>query len=436
MRMRPVLVDSLRRIRPMYFFGGFFSITMLTVIVIKYGFNRKNDNSIVKYRINSQIRTCNSIKYLVNDEEAKCIDGSKPAFYVRRNSKSEVSQWHIHFEGGGWCHDLPSCDQRAKDRLGSSSKYENCASFDSVGTYLSPKKNLNPLLYNFHLVYVRYCDGGSYAGYNDQQFKNKTLYFRGKSNRDATILALLTEHGMRQATEILISGCSAGGLGVLLGLDNMASMIKSFNSSIIVKGLVDSAYFMDHKGWKQNPEKGYDAVINGELDYSIGMKNVFHFMNISAGVPHKCLLHHKNNPAKCIFAENILPTIQTPLFAIQPLYDHWQLNHIQGNPQNITDVNKFGMNLFTQMTKILNSSTVGAGHAVFFDSCAHHCMGCSHQGVDLWNGKQIMTGNGINLAEAFSEWYQKRSTSTNYQPAVIYKQMGGYPCTNCCQCTV
>lgn len=37
------------------------------------------------------------------------------------------------------------------------------------------------------------------------------LYFKGKQNRDATIQQLLQSEGMNNATDIVISGCSAGG---------------------------------------------------------------------------------------------------------------------------------------------------------------------------------------------------------------------------------
>lgn len=436
MRVKKVLVDSMGRLsRTNVLALGIFTLLVIILTIVsfsKHNFFNKSGN--INYHL-IMSKECSAIRQLVVSEHAMCIDGSKPAFYVRRNPSNKISKWHVHFEGGGWCHELSSCYHRSKERLGSSVRYEQCMDLDVIGSYFSSDRKENPLLYNFHTVYVRYCDGGSFAGMSDQPYENKTLYFRGKANRDATIHALLKDHGMNKASEVLISGCSAGGLGVYLGLDDMADIIKSANSNITVKGLVDSAFFMDHKGRKNKPVPGYDAVINGELDYSTAMKNVFHFMNISAGAPRSCLARHKTDPSKCIFAENILPTIKTPLFALQPLFDHWQLWHVHGQPGNITDVQHFGDEIFTKMSRILNSST-SPGHAVFFDSCAHHCMGCSHSDVDLWNGMEVRTPSGMNLATAFSEWYLRPNENSSSRPSVIYRQEGEYPCKDCCQCSV
>lgn len=114
-------------------------------------------------------------------------------------------------------------------------------------------------MYNWNVVYVKYCDGGSYAGdisvslhssppedaaaktidsnaslnvlrntTVDPTEKMSTIHFRGKHNRDGTIHHLLHSSGMNAASDIVIGGCSAGALGVFLGLDAMAGQIKEY----------------------------------------------------------------------------------------------------------------------------------------------------------------------------------------------------------------
>ena len=62
------------------------------------------------------------------------------------------------------------------------------------------------------------CDGGSYSGSNDTatmvQTENGTrqIYYRGAKNLDFALKTLSKSHGMGAATDILISGDSAGGL--------------------------------------------------------------------------------------------------------------------------------------------------------------------------------------------------------------------------------
>ena len=62
--------------------------------------------------------------------EAKCLDGSKAGFYLRKGSAQHIL---IFLEGGGWCYDpscsalpeatLQDCQRRSQQRLGSSKSW-------------------------------------------------------------------------------------------------------------------------------------------------------------------------------------------------------------------------------------------------------------------------------------------------------------------------
>ena len=54
---------------------------------------------------------------------------------------------------------------------------------------------------------------------------NRTLYFRGKRIVRAVLLDLLRSRGMDGGTEVVLSGCSAGGLAVYLQADYVASFL-------------------------------------------------------------------------------------------------------------------------------------------------------------------------------------------------------------------
>lgn len=98
-----------------------------------------------------------------NVNPGRCIDGSPPVFYLRKGADAEETRWHVHFEGGGWCYDKESCAIRSKMRYGSTKSDPQCLE-DNWSHYLSSSRTQNPLLHSWHTVYVRYCDGGSYAG--------------------------------------------------------------------------------------------------------------------------------------------------------------------------------------------------------------------------------------------------------------------------------
>ena len=66
-------------------------------------------------------------KVLVDEPDAFCLDGSKPAYYVNQGLKNKFI---LSFEGGGWCgshlgisQTLEDCYHRSKTALGSSSSY-------------------------------------------------------------------------------------------------------------------------------------------------------------------------------------------------------------------------------------------------------------------------------------------------------------------------
>jgi hypothetical protein len=111
------------------------------------------------------MRKCSCRKYSLSDDRAQCIDGTPASYYYRRGTGAGLSKWHIHFQGGGWCYDAESCEYRSTTALGSSKDYPECFSPHELSVaYFSSNRTENPLLHNYHLVYVRYCDGGSFAG--------------------------------------------------------------------------------------------------------------------------------------------------------------------------------------------------------------------------------------------------------------------------------
>ena len=103
-------------------------------------------------------------RFLSSSSEARCIDGSTPAYYIRKGRDEGANKWVLHFEGGGWCYDLQACYLRSKTGLGSSKGYPDTMRNSELPLYLSDYSTVNPLMHNWNAVYVKYCDGSSYAG--------------------------------------------------------------------------------------------------------------------------------------------------------------------------------------------------------------------------------------------------------------------------------
>lgn len=57
-------------------------------------------------------------RYLLDrNTGARCLDGTQPAFYLRRGHNTGANRWLIFFEGGGWCYDLGKCKERSVNYL-------------------------------------------------------------------------------------------------------------------------------------------------------------------------------------------------------------------------------------------------------------------------------------------------------------------------------
>lgn len=115
---------------------------------------------------------------------------------------------------------------------GSSNEYLPCLTKAKIKDNLSNDPVTNSYMYNWNTIHVKYCDGTSYSSNTEIEFNGQVLHMRGQINRDVTIRTLLENFGMRNATDVVISGCSAGGLAVYLGIDAMADIIHEYNAQI------------------------------------------------------------------------------------------------------------------------------------------------------------------------------------------------------------
>eukprot|EP00966_Prymnesium_polylepis_P063037 1463027-Prymnesium_polylepis.1 len=78
---------------------------------------------------------------------------------------------------------------------------------------------INPDFCQFNRVYLKYCDGNSFSGNRADPVyvagptsgkSPKPLYFRGRRILDAVLDTLAADYGLRTATDVLLTGCSAG----------------------------------------------------------------------------------------------------------------------------------------------------------------------------------------------------------------------------------
>lgn len=234
---------------------------------------------------------------------------------------------------------------------------------------------------------------------------------------------------MSTASEVVIGGCSAGALGIFMGLDAMADIVRNTarqfsNNRVVVRGFADSGFFMEHtsnyRAKMTHHAYGKDDAVTvnsihynqgkNYMDYATCMRDLFQFMNLSGGVNQGCIQTQQQKQkqkdqlpgrqatisgnlsfgveSNCVFAAHLAPHIKTPMFLLQPQYDYWQILHIFSQAYTSAEVNAYGRNLVSKL-KISLFHTKHPGHGVFIDSCAHHCTSCSDETENTWSGNFV-----------------------------------------------
>lgn len=362
-------------------------------------------------------------KTLVNNTIASslgayCLDGSLPAYHLSKGFGSGVSNWLLHFEGGGWCNDVESCWARTITRRGSSHYIDNVANMTGI---LSDKVYQNPDFYNWNRVFLRYCDGASFAG--NSKFDNGTtvLYFRGQKIWQAMVQDLLPQ-GLVQAEKALLSGGSAGGLATFLHCDDFTSFLPS---NATIKCLSDAGFFLDAR----------DIVNN----YTIRSfyNQVISLQGVEQNLDQKCTCSLQD-PKQCFFPQYLLSFIKTPFFILNAAYDVWQFHNILvpfstgpgkewSNCKNhltmctdkqIQRLNDFRQEMLEALYPFYQNSSTGG---MYINSCFAHGQS---EFQDTWFAVDSPSMFNKRVAEAVGDWFFERKVTK----LIDYP----YPCDKTC----
>jgi hypothetical protein len=253
-----------------------------------------------------------------------------------------------------------------------------------------------------------HCSAGnncSWPGENSTNGKGSPpLWFRGIRNLDATLDDLIKYHGLGDAETLVLTGGSAGGLSTFLHVDRVAARLpKAFVTAKPVCG-----FFLDHGNAGNQSQPGMQGV---NYTYTNFMRYVFHMQNASGSLSEQCQSSFGPDEAwKCIMAPHAAPFIQTPWFAQQSRFDHWQLAEetflpcIQTEPYhppypNLDNagctpgqqqvVEQYGPQFMEQFEPVVRSSN---RNGAFLDACIIH-------------GSTTSTIGGLNNEGAFQQWW-------------------------------
>ena len=349
---------------------------------------------------------------------AVCLDGTVPGYYFApANTTADptaASKWVLYFKGGGWCYDEASCASRAKTDLGSSDHMP--ASF-TFGGVMDSEAAVNPEFAAFNRVVMYYCDGASFSGDNDAPYvdakTNQTIYFRGRRVLGALLDTLVKSHGLGAATDVLLSGGSAGGLSTYLHADRVHDYMKAHAPKLTrFKAAPVSGFFLLHANAAGKP------VYPNEMQYVYGMQNA------SAGVHPSCVASlPADEQWRCIFANYSYAHTSTPVFPLQSAIDSWQMGSIwQGdkgcatkdfrscNATEVADLNGYAHDLIADLknarSSVFPDGKFGApGNGGFVESCLEHC--------GAQTSKNFMTYaiGGVTMQQALSAWWNDAPTA-------------------------
>ncbi|XP_042007282.1 pectin acetylesterase 10-like [Salvia splendens] len=346
---------------------------------------------------------------------AVCLDGTLPGYHYHRGWGSGANSWIVNLEGGGWCNNVRTCVYRKKTRRGSSNYFERQIAFTGI---LSDKAWENPDFYNWNRVKVRYCDGASFSG--DGENRAAGLHFRGQRIYHAAMDELMSK-GMRNANQVLLAGCSAGGLAVILHCDRFRGL---FPSSTKVKCLSDGGLFMDV------PD------VSGGHTLRNFFNGVVNLQGARRNLPGTCT--NNRNPSSCFFPQNVINNIRTPLFILNAAYDAWQVqeslappsadphgnwhlcrNNIgQCSASQIQFLQGFRNHILNQIKGFAASRQSG----IFLNSCFTHCQS---ERQDTWYSNYSPKLGNKAIGKSVGDWYFDR--------AYVKLIDCPYPCDRTCQ---
>ncbi|KAK9069302.1 hypothetical protein SSX86_013418 [Deinandra increscens subsp. villosa] len=371
---------------------------------------------------------------------AYCLDGSVPAYHFQKGFGSGSRRWVLHLEGGGWCNTIASCSFRKTTALGSSKYMDHQVQFSGI---LSCDPSSNPDFYNWNKVKIRYCDGASFTGhpknfYNwnkvkirycdgasftghpkSEQNNDTKLFFRGQLIWEAMMDELLSI-GLSNAQEALLSGCSAGGLATLIHCDDFREFLPK---DARVKCLSDGGFFLNEKD------------IAGNATIQSFYHDVVNLQGAAGSLKKDCVA--KMEPSKCFFPQNIVKSISTPVFLVNPTYDFWQIRNIlvpssadpfghwhkcelsihNCSPEQIQVLQGFRNSFLKALSEFQQMKDVG----MFINSCYIHCQTWISE---TWHGPNSPKINNKTIAESVGDWFFERKVSKHIDCP--------YPCNPTC----
>eukprot|EP00041_Stephanoeca_diplocostata_P030501 m.924511 g.924511 ORF g.924511 m.924511 type:complete len:465 (-) comp23769_c0_seq12:365-1759(-) len=345
---------------------------IVTVAVVAYHGVKSADNSSGGTTPAPQLNWMNLVLLDTEFPAARCLDGSPSGFYYRAGARNSTT-WVIFLEGGDICREISDCVDRKSSMLGSSRNWARTKL--NPNAILNDRDITNPFR-TAHHIYVPYCGGDAHSGNRTATFEyfgvNHTLVFAGHTTIMATVATLLEEFGMVNATRVLVSGDSAGGLGAYLNIDFITDALADAAPNAIVKGAPLGGYYLARNistfgEWQAGDEYGdFDLSIAFDLHEFYGS-----VLDIS------CAVALDANDSYCGTVGVLFRYLQTPILIAENVYDGDKIYTRLGCPNppygaGEDFISYYGQRLVTSVKNGIEQSNISYEHGYWLPSCTDH----------------------------------------------------------------
>lgn len=350
---------------------------------------------------------------------ARCLDGSPGGYYFRPAANpSAATKWKFHFMGGGWCQSAENCLERSKSLLGSSTYWTpslsalwgNNAGFYGLMAANNASNEYNPFG-DWNFVWLAYCDGSSQTSNRDDpvMVNGTPLYMRGRALLDAHLYELESKYKfLSTATEVIISGTSAGGMSTYMHSSFIKSSLKVPNARLVA--VPDAGWWWDHTAYGSSDHPWLDGILKA---YTPDLWNA-----TLRGCMSKCLSEAAQNgtalaAAMCYTQPNAYQYLDVPVFVVQSMVDTANLGLCYHAPCSFNGslpgkCTQTEVSSMLQFATELGDSVVNAqapfgnrdGH--FLTSCSQHEESC--RSFDWWG----ITIGGQTMNSTFTTWYNSK----------------------------
>ena len=368
---------------------------------------------------------------------AKSLDGSPYGFYFvpyHGDVDAHKTRWTISIAGGGWCVGVDDCYARSQQKthdgepgsLGSSTPWighaHGCSCMNTNQTDVETA--------SCNCIEMLYLDGGSFSGNVEDPVAvpskpGKFVHYRGIHNLDATLDYAFAKLGMADATELVVTGGSAGGLSTFLHTDRIAARVRKGvkdPSKLLITAAPVVGYFLDHATYQEahpvsakarasDDDSGYSYPHSG--NYSSWMRTVFSEQNVSSSLNSECLTDFTDNPHLCYMSPHMVTYVETPLFMFNSKFDAWQMDndlqvpckagdagHVTCNSTESAAIVQYGADFLTALQPVIASQ---ARNGAFITSCI--CHGCPWSTVKTGASGDVKTSYGH-----YAAWHTKMKT--------------------------